>query len=209
MSRRGTLRQATFDWAGPALTAGVDEAGRGPLAGPVVAAAVILEPSRPVAGLADSKVLSPARREVVAATIRTQSLAWSLGWADAAEIDTLNILQATMLAMRRALAALSVPPQHVIIDGNRCPDLSGLSFDCTAEAVVKGDSLVASVSAASILAKVARDEHMRVLDGRYPGYGLADHKGYPTAAHIAALRRLGPSPVHRRSFAPVQSCDSR
>jgi len=209
MSRRGTLRQATFDWAGPALTAGVDEAGRGPLAGPVVAAAVILEPSRPVAGLADSKVLSPARREVVAATIRTQSLAWSLGWADAAEIDTLNILQATMLAMRRALAALSVPPQHVIIDGNRCPDLSGLAFDCTAEAVVKGDSLVASVSAASILAKVARDEHMRVLDGRYPGYGLADHKGYPTAAHIAALRRLGPSPVHRRSFAPVQSCDTR
>jgi len=209
MSRRGTSRQAHFDWSGPALTAGVDEAGRGPLAGPVVAAAVILEPSRPVAGLADSKVLSPARREVLATTIRTQSLAWSLGWADAAEIDTLNILQATMLAMRRALAALSVPPQHVIIDGNRCPDLSGLAFDCTAEAVVKGDSLVASVSAASILAKVARDEHMRVLDGRYPGYGLADHKGYPTAAHIAALRRLGPSPVHRRSFAPVQSCDSR
>jgi len=209
MSRRGTLRQATFDWAGPALTAGVDEAGRGPLAGPVVAAAVILAPSRPVAGLADSKVLSPARREVLATTIRTQSLAWSLGWADAAEIDTLNILQATMLAMRRALAALSVPPQHVIIDGNRCPDLSGLAFDCTAEAVVKGDSLVASVSAASILAKVARDEHMRVLDGRYPGYGMADHKGYPTAAHIAALRRLGPSPVHRRSFAPVQSCDTR
>ena len=209
MSRRGTLRQATFDWAGPALTAGVDEAGRGPLAGPVVAAAVILEPSRPVAGLADSKVLSPARREVLATTIRTRSLAWSLGWADAAEIDTLNILQATMLAMRRALAALSVPPQHVIVDGNRCPDLSGLAFQCTAEAVVKGDALVASVSAASILAKVARDEHMRVLDARYPGYGLADHKGYPTAAHIAALRRLGPSPVHRRSFAPVQSCDSR
>lgn len=209
MSRRGTLRQANFDWAGPVLTAGVDEAGRGPLAGPVVAAAVILEPSRPVAGLADSKVLSPTRRAALATTIRTQSLAWGLGWADAAEIDTLNILQATMLAMRRALAALSVPPQHVIVDGNRCPDLSGLAFQCTAEAVVKGDALVASVSAASILAKVARDEHMRVLDGRYPGYGLADHKGYPTAAHIAALRRLGPSPVHRRSFAPVQSCDSR
>jgi len=209
MSRPGTLRQANFDWAGPVLTAGVDEAGRGPLAGPVVAAAVILEPSRPVAGLADSKVLSPTRRAALATTIRTQSLAWGLGWADAAEIDTLNILQATMLAMRRALAALSVPPQHVIVDGNRCPDLSGLAFQCTAEAVVKGDALVASVSAASILAKVARDEHMRVLDGRYPGYGLADHKGYPTAAHIAALRRLGPSPVHRRSFAPVQSCDSR
>jgi ribonuclease HII len=209
MSQHGTLRQANFDWSGPALTAGVDEAGRGPLAGPVVAAAVILEPSRPVAGLADSKALSPARREALATSIRTQSLAWGLGWADAAEIDTLNILQATMLAMRRALAALAVPPQHAIIDGNRCPDLSGLAFRCTAEAVVKGDALVASVSAASILAKVARDEHMRVLDARYPGYGLADHKGYPTAAHIAALRRLGPSPVHRRSFAPVQSCDSR
>ena len=209
MSRRGTLRQANFDWAGPLLTAGVDEAGRGPLAGPVVAAAVILEPSRPVAGLADSKVLSPARREVLATAIRSQSLAWSLGWADATEIDTLNILQATMLAMRRALAALAVPPQHVIIDGNRCPDLGGLAFECTVESVVKGDSLVPSVSAASILAKVARDEHMRVLDGRHPGYGLADHKGYPTASHIAALRRLGPSPVHRRSFAPVQSCDSR
>ena len=209
MSRRATLRQANFDWVVPVLTAGVDEAGRGPLAGPVVAAAVILEPSRPVAGLADSKVLSPTRREVLATTIRSQSLAWGLGWADAAEIDALNILQATMLAMRRALAALTVPPQHVIIDGNRCPDLGGLAFQCTAEAVVKGDALVPSVSAASILAKVARDEHMRLLDGRYPGYGLADHKGYPTAAHVAALRRLGPSPVHRRSFAPVQSCDSR
>jgi ribonuclease HII len=203
------LQQASFDWAGPVLTAGVDEAGRGPLAGPVVAAAVILEPSRPFTGLADSKVLSPSRREVLATTIRAQSLAWGLGWADAEEIDALNILQATMLAMRRALVALTVPPRHVIIDGNRCPDLSGLAFECTAEAVVKGDSLVPSVSAASILAKVARDEHMRVLDGRYPGYGLAGHKGYPTAEHIAALRRLGPSPVHRRSFAPVQSCDSR
>jgi ribonuclease HII len=209
MSRRGSSRQASFDWVVPVLTAGVDEAGRGPLAGPVVAAAVILEPSRPVAGLADSKVLSPARREGLAATIRIQSLAWALGWADAAEIDTLNILQATMLAMRRALEALAIAPQHVVVDGNRCPDLSGLAFECTAEAVVKGDALVPSVSAASILAKVARDEHMRLLDGRYPGYGLADHKGYPTAAHIAALRRLGPSPVHRRSFAPVQSCDSR
>jgi ribonuclease HII len=114
-----------------------------------------------------------------------------------------------MLAMRRALAALAVAPQHVVIDGNRCPDLKGLAFECTTEAVVKGDALVPSVSAASILAKVARDEHMRSLDGRYPGYGFAGHKGYPTAAHIAALRRLGPSPVHRRSFAPVQSCDSR
>jgi len=209
MSRRAAAPQASFEWTGSMLTAGVDEAGRGPLAGPVVAAAVILERSRPFAGLADSKVLAPARRAELATTIRAQSLAWGLGWADAAEIDTLNILQATMLAMRRAVAALGVPPQHVIVDGNRCPDLGGLAFECTVEAVVKGDALVPSVSAASILAKVARDAHMRELDGRYPGYGLADHKGYPTAAHIAALRRLGPSPVHRRSFAPVQSCDSR
>jgi ribonuclease HII len=209
MSRRVAARQASFEWTGLLLTAGVDEAGRGPLAGPVVAAAVILDSSRPIAGLADSKVLAPARRAELAVTIRAQCLAWALGWADAAEIDTLNILQATMLAMRRSLAALSVPPQHVIVDGNRCPDLGGLAFECTVEAVVKGDALVPSVSAASILAKVARDEHMQVLDGRYPGYGLAGHKGYPTAVHIAALRRLGPSPVHRRSFAPVQSCDSR
>jgi ribonuclease HII len=209
MIRRGTSRQANFDWTGPGLMAGVDEAGRGPLAGPVVAAAVILEPSRPLAGLADSKVLTPGRRAELAVTIRTHCMAWGLGWADAAEIDTLNILQATMLAMRRALAALTVQPRHVIVDGNRCPDLGGLGFECTAEAVVKGDVLVPSVSAASILAKVARDDYMRALDGRYPGYGFAQHKGYPTAAHIAALRRLGPSAVHRRSFAPVQSLDLR
>jgi ribonuclease HII len=199
-------RQAGFDWGGPALTAGVDEAGRGPLAGPVVAAAVILDPSRAIDGLADSKVLSPARREHLAPIIRERSLAWGLGWADAAEIDALDILQATMLAMRRALLALQVLPSHVIVDGNRCPDLRGLGFECTGEAVVKGDSKVASVSAASVIAKVARDAHMRELDGRYPGYGFSVHKGYPTAAHFAALRRLGPSPVHRRSFAPVQSC---
>jgi ribonuclease HII len=199
-------RQAGFDWGGPALTAGVDEAGRGPLAGPVVAAAVILDPSRAIDGLADSKVLSPARRENLAPIIRERSLAWGLGWADAAEIDALDILQATMLAMRRALLALQVLPSHVIVDGNRCPDLRGLGFECTGEAVVKGDSKVASVSAASVIAKVARDAHMLELDGRYPGYGFSVHKGYPTAAHVAALRRLGPSPVHRRSFAPVQSC---
>jgi ribonuclease HII len=198
--------QVGFDWVGPALTAGVDEAGRGPLAGPVVAAAVILDPSRTIDGLADSKVLSPARRERLAPAIRERSLAWGLGWADASEIDALDILQATMLAMRRALLALQVPPTHVIVDGNRCPDLRGLGFECTGEAVVKGDSKIASVSAASIIAKVARDSHMRELDGRYPGYGFSVHKGYPTAAHVAALRRLGPSPVHRRSFAPVQSC---
>jgi ribonuclease HII len=209
MSRGVGATQATLDWTRPGLTAGVDEAGRGPLAGPVVAAAVILDPSRPIAGLADSKALTPARRAGLAVEIRGQSLAWSLGWADAAEIDAINILQATMVAMRRALLSLSVRPAHVIVDGNRCPDLRGTELDCTMEAVVKGDALVASVSAASILAKVVRDEFMRELDGRYPGYGFADHKGYPTAAHVAALARLGPSPVHRRSFAPVQSVDPR
>jgi ribonuclease HII len=193
----------------PGFIAGVDEAGRGPLAGPVVAAAVILDPSRPIDGLADSKALSPARREALSPMIRARSLSWGLGWVDAAEIDALNILQATMLAMRRALVALRFPPSHVIVDGNQCPDLGGLGFDCTGEAVVKGDATVASVSAASIVAKVARDEFMRELDGHYPGYGFAVHKGYPTAAHIEALRRLGPSAMHRRSFGPVQSCHPR
>lgn len=209
MSRRDDACQSQFDWNIPGLTAGVDEAGRGPLAGPVVAAAVILDAARPVVGLADSKALSPSRRESLAIAVRSSSVAWGLGWADAAEIDAINILQATMLAMRRAVAALQVAPAHVIVDGNRCPDLRGLPFECTVEAIVKGDALVTSVSAASILAKVARDEYMRELDGRYPGYGFADHKGYPTAAHVAAIRRLGPSPVHRLSFAPVQSCGSR
>jgi ribonuclease HII len=202
-------RQAGFGWRGPGFTAGIDEAGRGPLAGPVVAAAVILDPARPVDGLADSKALSAARREALAPTIRARSVCWGLGWADASEIDTLNILQATMLAMRRAILALRVPPSHIIVDGNRCPDLRGLGFECTGEAVVKGDATIASVSAASVIAKVARDDFMRELDGRYPGYGFAAHKGYPTPAHVEALRRLGPSPVHRRSFAPVQSCHPR
>jgi len=205
VSRRST-GQARFDWRQSGLTAGVDEAGRGPLAGPVVAAAVILDAGRPVTGIADSKVLSPARRGELAGEIRTTCVAYGLGWADAAEIDAINILQATMLAMRRALMALRCMPAHVIVDGDRCPDLDGLRLDCSIEAVVKGDAKVVCVGAASILAKVARDDFMRELDTRYPGYGLADHKGYPTAAHIAALRRLGPSPVHRRSFGPVQSC---
>jgi ribonuclease HII len=209
MTRPAGAGQAQFDWTGTGLMAGVDEAGRGPLAGPVVAAAVILDPAHPVAGLADSKALTPQRRAELAALLRERSLAFALGWADAGEIDAVNILQATMLAMRRAVGSLAVVPAHVIVDGNRCPDLRGLGFECTVEAVVKGDARVASVSAASILAKVARDEHMLELDLRYPGYGFAGHKGYPTAAHVAALRRLGPSPVHRRSFAPVQSCDPR
>jgi ribonuclease HII len=206
MRRRGAAGQAAFDWRRAGLVAGVDEAGRGPLAGPVVAAAVILDPGRPIAGLADSKTLAPRRREALAVEVRAGSLAWGLGWADAAEVDALNVLQATFLAMRRALVALSTPPAHVIVDGDRCPGLGGLALECTLEAVVQGDATVPSVSAASILAKCARDAFMRELESRYPGYGLAGHKGYPTAEHVAALRRLGPSPVHRRSFGPVQSC---
>jgi len=207
--RRRTPLQVVLDWRAPGLTAGVDEAGRGPLAGPVVAAAVVLDPARPVAGLADSKVLAPRRRAALAAEIRDRALAWGLGWADAAEVDELNVLQATFLAMRRALLELQTAPAHVVFDGNRCPDLGGLPFRCTVEAVVRGDASVPGVSAASILAKCARDEHMCLLDARYPGYGFARHKGYPTADHVEALRRLGPSPVHRRSFAPVQSLGSR
>lgn len=206
---RSAPQQAALDWRRSGLTAGVDEAGRGPLAGPVVAAAVILDDARPIAGLADSKRLSPARREALALEVRANSLAWGLGWADAAEVDALNVLQATFLAMRRALIALRATPAHVVVDGDRCPSLRELGFDCTVEAVIRGDATVASVSAASILAKTARDACMRELDLRYPGYGFADHKGYPTAAHVAALRRLGPSPVHRRSYAPVQSCGPR
>jgi ribonuclease HII len=206
MNERQHPRQSGFDWQSPRLSAGGDEAGRGPLAGPVVAAAVILDPSQSIDGLADSKALSPARREALARTIRATSLSWALGWADASEIDALNILQATLLAMRRALVALHLPPSHVVVDGDRCPDLRGLGFECTGESVVKGDATVACISAASIIAKVARDEFMREIDGHYPGYGFAVHKGYPTAAHIEALRRLGPSAVHRRSFGPVQSC---
>jgi ribonuclease HII len=207
--RRRAPQQGVLDWRRPGLVAGVDEAGRGPLAGPVVAAAVILDPARPIEGLADSKALGEARRESLAVEIRCRSAAWGLGWADAAEVDALNVLEATFLAMRRALLALSTPPSHVVVDGNLCPDLGGLAAPCTVEAVVRGDASVPSISAASILAKCARDACMRELDGRYPGYGFAAHKGYPTAAHVAALRRLGASPVHRRSFAPVQSCDPR
>jgi ribonuclease HII len=204
--KRDRLAQATFDWSAPGLTAGVDEAGRGPLAGPVAAAAVILDPQRPIAGLADSKALTAGRREELAAQIRAHSRAWALGWADAAEIDAVNILQATFLAMRRALAALHVKPAHVIIDGNRPPSLDGIGYHCTVQTVVGGDASVPSVSAASILAKCARDAMMAQLEATYPGYGFASHKGYPTAAHVEALRRLGPSPVHRLSFGPVKSC---
>lgn len=185
--------------AADVLVAGVDEVGRGPLAGPVVAAAVILDPQCPVDGLADSKKLPARRRQSLAAEIRGKALAWALGRAEVAEIDRLNILQASLLAMQRAVQALSVMPGHALVDGNRCPELV-----CSCQAVVGGDASVASISAASILAKVARDEEMIQLSGRYPGYGLERHKGYPTKAHIAALEMLGVSDIHRRSFAPVR-----
>ena len=182
------------------LVAGVDEAGRGPLAGPVVAAAVILDPARPIPGLADSKVLTPVQRENLAEAIRAQALAWALGRAEVEEIDAINILQATLLAMQRAVATLTPKPELALVDGNRVPRLA-----CRVETIVKGDATVAAISAASILAKVARDAEMCILDTHYPGYGFARHKGYPTVAHLAALDRLGVSPVHRRSFGPVQS----
>lgn len=181
------------------ILVGVDEAGRGPLAGPVVAAAVVLDVTSPIDGLADSKTLSAARREMLASQIREHAFAWALGMASVAEIDQLNILQATLLAMQRAVEGLGVQPGLALVDGNRAPRLS-----CPVRTIVRGDSLVQSISAASILAKVARDAIMLNLDGDYPGYGFAIHKGYPTAAHRQALELLGPSAVHRRSFGPVR-----
>lgn len=184
--------------------AGVDEAGRGPLAGPVVAAAVILDPLRPIAGLRDSKRLSPARRERLYEEITHSALAWAVGRAEAAEIDRINILQATLLAMQRAVVALQPGAEQVLVDGNRCPALA-----CPAQAIVRGDDRVAAISAASIIAKVSRDREMLELDARYPGYGLAQHKGYPSKAHLEALERLGPTPQHRLSFAPVRRVAAR
>jgi ribonuclease HII len=181
------------------LIAGVDEVGRGPLAGPVVAAAVILDPERPIPGLADSKKLSERQREHLAEQIRAQCLAWSLGRAEVEEIDRINILQASLLAMQRAVEALAITPHEALVDGNRLPRLH-----CEAQAIVGGDASVAEISAASIIAKVVRDREMVELDRLYPGYGLAKHKGYPTKAHIEALGSLGVSPVHRRSFGPVR-----
>jgi ribonuclease HII len=181
------------------LIAGVDEAGRGPLAGPVTAAAVILKPGDRIPGLADSKQLSPARRAALEGQVLRRALSWSVASASVEEIDNLNILQATLLAMQRAVAGLALVPGHVLVDGNRCPRLP-----CPAEAVVRGDATVAAIGAASILAKESRDREMRRLDLLHPGYGLSSHKGYPTREHMAALRALGPSPVHRRSFRPVQ-----
>ena len=181
------------------LICGFDEVGRGPLAGPVVAAAVIIDPGRPIAGLDDSKKLSERRREQLYDVIRERALAWSLGRAEVDEIDRINILQASLRAMERAVAALGVRPGLALVDGNRLPRLA-----CEARAIVGGDASEACISAASILAKVSRDREMVALDAHYPGYGLARHKGYPTKFHIEALARLGVSEIHRRTFAPVR-----
>jgi ribonuclease HII len=178
---------------------GVDEAGRGPLAGAVYAAAVILDPARPVLGIADSKTLNEKKREALADAIKTHAAAWAIATASVDEIDRLNILQASLLAMRRAVEALVFPPRQVLVDGLHCPLVA-----CPATAVIKGDSKVLAIAAASILAKTARDAEMRALDAQYPEYAFARHKGYPTAEHLARLAHHGVSPVHRRSFAPVR-----
>lgn len=194
----------SFDYDAPPQDmlplAGVDEVGRGPLAGDVVAAAVILDPDQPITGLRDSKKLTHKRREALAEEIKSRAQAWAIARASVEEIDEINILQASLLAMRRAVESLSLQPAMVLVDGNRLPNWSYPS-----EAVVKGDDRVAAIAAASILAKVQRDAELIVLDEQYPGYGFAGHKGYPTAAHLEALKRLGVTPVHRKSFAPVKT----
>ena len=196
---RCLAEQAVFDWNHvPGLIAGVDEAGRGPLAGPVVAAAVILDPARPIAGLADSKALTAARREVLFAQIQAQALCFCIAQANREEIDRLNILQATLLAMQRAVQGLATTPARVLVDGNRLPVLA-----IPSEAIVKGDAKVAAISAASILAKVTRDRWCAQLHSRFPQYGFERHKGYGTAEHLAALAEHGACAEHRRSFAPV------
>ena len=184
--------------------AGIDEAGRGPLAGPVVAAAVILRPRRRIEGIADSKVLSPEERASLAVVIRREALCFGIGWADREEIDALNILQATFLAMRRALLAMTVIPDHVLVDGNRLPCLEGLGAPMTARAIIAGDATQPAISAASILAKTVRDNYMNQMDALYPGYEFATHKGYCTPDHQRLLELHGPCPLHRRSFAPVR-----
>jgi len=181
------------------LLAGVDEVGRGPLIGAVVTAAVILDPARPIPGLADSKKLTEKKRLRLYDDILENAAAWSLGRCEASEIDELNIHQATMLAMKRAVEGLSIAPEYVLVDGNRCP-----KWQWPSEPVIKGDSRVEAISAASILAKVTRDREMEALDVRFPGFGLSQHKGYPTPVHLEALNRLGVTPEHRRSFRPVK-----
>ena len=198
VTRPAVLKQSTLSWDLPGLVAGVDEAGRGPLAGPVVAAAVILDDLHPIKGLADSKVLTARRREMLFDEIRAKALCCSIAQASVEEIEQLNILQATLLAMRRAVEGLRLKPMLVLVDGNRLPVLS-----MRAEAIVKGDALVSAISAASILAKVQRDHWCAEIDKAYPQYGFARHKGYGTAEHLAALKVYGACPLHRRTFRPV------
>jgi len=190
-------------WRREYRVAGVDEAGRGPLAGPVVAAAVILPPTRTLRGLEDSKLLEAEARVRLAAGIRASAVAWGLGWADAAEIDALNILEATFLAMRRALIALPLHPGHVRIDGNRAPRLEDLPFACTGETLVRGDGKDAAIAAASILAKTWRDDYMAAAAARYPNFRFERHVGYGTPAHLRELDEYGPCGLHRKSFSPV------
>lgn len=199
MAKASNQNLSLFDDA-EELVCGVDEAGRGPLAGPVFAAAVILDPARPILGLRDSKKLSEAQRDALAIEIKANALSWSIAQCSEQEIDTLNILQATMLAMRRAVEALGTQPTLALIDGNRCPVMPVRS-----EAIVKGDDKVPAISAASILAKTARDAALLVLHQQYPQYAFDQHKGYPTALHLERLRAHGVSPVHRRSYAPVRA----
>lgn len=202
--RHSPPEQLAFAWEGLGHVAGVDEAGRGPLAGPVVAAAVILEPARPIPGLADSKTLTAQQREELEALIRDRACAVAIGEASVEEIDALNILQATMLAMQRAVEALRPVPELVLVDGNRLPRLR-----VPGEAIVKGDATVPAISAASVIAKVHRDRLCEALDRAWPAYGFRVHKGYPTAAHLDVLARLGACPAHRRSFAPVRAALQR
>lgn len=199
--KRRPRRVASEDW--PLLTAGVDEAGRGPLAGPVVVAAVILDPARRINGLRDSKVLTAERREILAQRIRERAVAFSVVAIEVADIDRINIFHATMLGMARAVAALAPAPELALIDGNRKPK----DLCCAGRALVDGDAFEPAISAASILAKVARDAMMVELDARFPGYGFAQHKGYSTPEHFAALERLGPCSEHRRSFMPVRQAE--
>lgn len=188
-----------FDYIDDGMMAGVDEVGRGPLAGPVIAAAVILDPENPIQGLMDSKKISEKKRILLAKEIREKALSWAIGRAENDEIDSINILQASLLAMKRAIESLSIMPELVLVDGIYRPVV-----DCKVEPIVKGDSKVAAISAASIIAKVARDNEMVALDDQYPGYGFSQHKGYPTKMHINALKELGVSSIHRKSFSPVK-----
>ncbi len=183
------------------LIAGVDEVGRGPLAGPVISAAVILDDNKPILGLTDSKKLSEKKREALFSEICEKALAYAIGRAEVNEIDQFNILQASLLSMKRAIESLPITPQHLLVDGNQVPDVS-----ISSEAIIQGDLTEPAISAASILAKVTRDREMRTLDKQYPGYGLAQHKGYPTQQHRNALHSLGVLPIHRRSFGPVKAC---